>query len=232
MSLQPAYRVSVQVPPEHVQAVQDGICAVEPLRGGHYDRVLWIDAVGEEQFRPLPGANPAYGSIGEVAKVASVRLVFTLPRDPQRLARVIRAAQVRENMVIGLNSIWGGGKSSVLNMALAWLMAMERSGLDRYAASERDERDALDALMNGVEPAKAKGGKLAQRAGILCEELGFRRFLADRTGRQHVLSPEEAKQVIYSACGVTSRAHLDHDDRAARCFHELDTEYSAWRLVA
>ncbi|MBN8717674.1 MAG: hypothetical protein ACOY4A_12195 [Pseudomonadota bacterium] len=89
MSLQPAYRVSVQVPPEHVQAVQDGICAVEPLRGGHYDRVLWIDAVGEEQFRPLPGANPAYGSIGEVAKVASVRLVFTLPRDPQRLARVI-----------------------------------------------------------------------------------------------------------------------------------------------
>ncbi len=88
------------------------------------------------------------------------------------------------------------------------------------------------AKMNGVEPAKAKGGKLAQRAGILCEELGFRRFLADRTGRQHVLSPEEAKQVIYSACGVTSRAHLDHDDRAARCFHELDTEYSAWRLVA
>lgn len=89
------------------------------------------------------------------------------------------------------------------------------------------------ALMKG-EPSEntLKGGKLAQRAGILCEELGFRRFLADRAGRQHVLSPEEAKQVIYSACGITSRAHLDHDDQAARCFHELDTEYSAWRLVA
>lgn len=78
--------------------------------------------------------------------------LYALSPFSQRLARVIRAAQVCENMVIGLNGIWGGGKSSVLNMALAWLMAMERAGLDRYAASERDERDALDALMNGVEP--------------------------------------------------------------------------------
>ncbi|MFN7136655.1 MAG: hypothetical protein ACK4MU_03940 [Thermomonas sp.] len=91
MSLQPAYRVSVQVPPAHLRALQDGICAVEPLQGGHYDRVMWIDAAGEEQFRPLPGANPAYGRIGELAKVASVRLVFVLPREPERLARVIEA---------------------------------------------------------------------------------------------------------------------------------------------
>lgn len=88
------------------------------------------------------------------------------------------------------------------------------------------------AKMNGVEPAKAKGGKLAQRAGILCGETGFRIFLANRLGRDVGMSPDEAKQEIYRLCGVTSRAHLDHDDRAARSFHDLVVEYDVWRMAA
>lgn len=89
------------------------------------------------------------------------------------------------------------------------------------------------ALLKG-EPSRntLKGGKVAQRAGILCEEGGFRRFLADRAGRPNIFTAEEAKQEIYRICGVTSRAHLDHDDDAARLFAELDNEYSAWRIAA
>ena len=88
------------------------------------------------------------------------------------------------------------------------------------------------ARMTGVEPQVAKGGKLAQRAGILCTEGGFRRFLADRIGRPHIISEEEAKNEIYRICGVTSRAHLDHDQQAGSAFLNLVSEYDAWRIAA
>ncbi len=88
------------------------------------------------------------------------------------------------------------------------------------------------ALLTG-EPSEntLKGGKLAQRAGILCQEGAFQLFASEHlTSGEN--SPEGAKEFIYFRCGVTSRAHLDHDDEAARKFHELDQEYKAWRMVA
>lgn len=81
------------------------------------------------------------------------------------------------------------------------------------------------AKMNGIEPEKAKGGRIAQRAGILSNEGGFAAFAAEKFGKEPVA-------LIYDFCGVTSRAHLDHDDSAAAKFHELTREYDAWRLVA
>lgn len=81
------------------------------------------------------------------------------------------------------------------------------------------------AKMHGAAPSKAKGGKLAQRAGILCDEGGFLTFAAEKHGK-------DAKQLIYDFCGVSSRAHLDHDDNAAAKFNELTREYDAWRIVA
>lgn len=76
--------------------------------------------------------------------------LFSLAPFAQRLARVVRAGQVRENMVIGLNGARGSGKTSVVNMAIAWLMAMERAGLDRFAADDGDEHAALEALLEGI----------------------------------------------------------------------------------
>jgi len=90
LRLLPIYRVCVFVPPEHLAALQAGICAVEPLGDGRYDQVMWLSAPGSEQFRPLPGAVPAAGEPGELSQLPSVRLEFALPRDPQRLARVLR----------------------------------------------------------------------------------------------------------------------------------------------
>lgn len=81
------------------------------------------------------------------------------------------------------------------------------------------------AKMQGIEPERAKGGKLAQRAGILSNEGGFAAFAAEKFGKEPVA-------LIYDFCGVTSRAHLDHDESAAAKFHQLNREYDAWRLVA
>ena len=82
------------------------------------------------------------------------------------------------------------------------------------------------ALLKG-EPSEStfKGGKLAQRAGMLCDEGGFLAFAAEKHGK-------DAKQLIYDFCGVSSRAHLDHDQSAGTKFLELNREYDAWRAVA
>ena len=40
---------------------------------------------------------------------------------------------------------------------------------------------------------------------------------------------ERAASFIRSECGVTSRAHLDHDKDAARAFREMTLEYDNWK---
>jgi hypothetical protein len=89
MNLLPVYRISVWVPPAQMQRVLDGICAVDDLRIGEYDRVAWISATGIEQFRPLAGATPSLGDIGALESGESVRIEFCIPRDAARLQRVI-----------------------------------------------------------------------------------------------------------------------------------------------
>ncbi|MCD7100026.1 hypothetical protein [Stenotrophomonas sp. MMGLT7] len=89
MRLEPVYRITVFVPPEHLERLKRGILAVDPLGAGHYDQVMWTAAPGEEQFRPLAGADPALGRIGEVARAPSVRLEFAIARDRQLLQRMI-----------------------------------------------------------------------------------------------------------------------------------------------
>jgi hypothetical protein len=78
------------------------------------------------------------------------------------------------------------------------------------------------ALLKG-QPAEntMKGGRLAQKAGILCNEGGFQRFC-------DASNADEAAEYIYQRCNVSSRAHLDHDDDAARAFRDIETEYRVW----
>lgn len=80
------------------------------------------------------------------------------------------------------------------------------------------------AKMAGAAPQEAKGGKLAQRAGILCQEGAFAVFCKEVHGF------DDPVQAIYSICGVSSRAHLDHDEDAGREFVAMSTHYNVWRM--
>ena len=90
--------------------------------------------------------------------------------------------------------------------------------------------DPANARWVGIAPLHVKpdntlrGGKLAQSAGILCNEGGFQQWCGEAT-------PEEAAEYIRQRCGVESRAHLDHDDTAARAFKEMKLEYETWLKV-
>jgi hypothetical protein len=89
MVLQRMYRVTTFVPPQSVDALLEGVEREVPLRYGSYDRAAWWSAVGVEQFRPLPGARPAFGEVGRTERVPTVRIEFAIPRDPALLMRVL-----------------------------------------------------------------------------------------------------------------------------------------------
>jgi hypothetical protein len=90
-TLHPVYRISTYIPPDAVDRVVAAVCAITPLRYGKYDRSAWWISGGTEQYQPTPGSNPSHGEIGEISRVATTRLEFCLPRDPELLRQVIDA---------------------------------------------------------------------------------------------------------------------------------------------
>lgn len=80
--------------------------------------------------------------------------------------------------------------------------------------------DAAKISTQGPEP-ELKGGALARRAAIACSERGFWTFLG-------VTSADEAKADVCRRCGITTRKLLDHDERAAAIWQDIDGKYRLW----
>lgn len=85
----------------------------------------------------------------------------------------------------------------------------------------------------------AKGGKLARRAALLCQDSQFRLYLDRRRRAKFNLdipdgthTEQDAKDFIVGACGITSRAELDHNPGAAKTFYDICNYYHRyrWRL--
>jgi hypothetical protein len=89
MKLREVYRITIFVPPDHIDGLLAAVERVVPLRFGDYDSSAWWSAIGTEQFRPLSGAKPTVGKVGEVERVPTIRLEFAIPRDAALLQRVL-----------------------------------------------------------------------------------------------------------------------------------------------
>lgn len=109
MPLLPALRIATYVVGAHRAAVAAAIHAALPVPpGARYDRVCWWSAAWIEQFRPLAGAAPAVGRVGEECRVPTVRLEVVLPADEvlaERVCAAIRAAHPWEVPVITVEAI-------------------------------------------------------------------------------------------------------------------------------
>ncbi|WP_305806375.1 hypothetical protein [Stenotrophomonas sp. YIM B06876] len=90
MRLQPVYRIVVFVPPAHLDALKRGILAVDTLAAGGYEHGMWESAPGYEQYRALAATTPVQGRAGERVREPTVRLEFCIPRDPERLQRLLQ----------------------------------------------------------------------------------------------------------------------------------------------
>lgn len=81
-------KLVVYVPVADTGRLLDALAAAGAGRIGDYDRCAW-STTGTGTFRPLPGADPTVGSVGEVSEVVESRLEVVLPRA--RRSRVLRA---------------------------------------------------------------------------------------------------------------------------------------------
>ena len=73
-------KLVVFVPAEKADHVRDAIAGAGAGAIGDYDHCTFSTA-GEGRFRPLEGANPAIGSVGNVEVVDEVRIESVLPRS-------------------------------------------------------------------------------------------------------------------------------------------------------
>ncbi|MGH3306909.1 MAG: Nif3-like dinuclear metal center hexameric protein [Nocardioides sp.] len=80
-------KLVVFVPSEKADQVRDAIAGAGAGAIGDYDNCTFSTA-GEGRFRPLEGANPTIGSVGNVEVVDEVRIESVLPRS-RRTAVVI-----------------------------------------------------------------------------------------------------------------------------------------------
>ncbi|MFW6344739.1 MAG: hypothetical protein ACOC0M_00185 [Halomonas sp.] len=84
-----------------------------------------------------------------------------------------------------------------------------------------------------------KGGRLAAQAGMLCGDPGFRLYLDQRRRWRDSLTQaqlpdgthtaQDAADAIRQACGVKSRAELDHDEMAATMFRRIVSDFGRWK---
>lgn len=80
-----------------------------------------------------------------------------------------------------------------------------------------------------IEPP-GKSGSLAQQAGILCNEVAFRRWLAETAPVDGiaVFDLDMAADELRERCGVSSRRELDTDEAAAQRFRDMRSDYKLW----
>jgi dinuclear metal center YbgI/SA1388 family protein len=76
-------KLVVFVPVEHAEKLRSALCDAGAGRLGAYDGCTW-STTGEGTFRPLPGAQPAIGTVGSLERVPEARLETVVPRAARR----------------------------------------------------------------------------------------------------------------------------------------------------
>lgn len=73
-----------------------------------------------------------------------------------------------------------------------------------------------------VLSTERKGAALSRAAAMMCNGAKFQRWVVSRVGAapEGVSASQHAAQFVRDACGITSRAQLDHNAQAAALFHE------------
>jgi len=67
------YKVCFYVPVTHLEKVKEALFTAGAGRIGNYDHCSW-QCLGEGQFRPLAGSQPAIGQQGFVERVAEYKV--------------------------------------------------------------------------------------------------------------------------------------------------------------
>jgi len=91
-----------------------------------------------------------------------------------------------------------------------------------------DAKSDAPIIETQIKPDKAKGGALAQSAGIVCHD---QRFQAYARSKGYAPSAEGARDLILLFCNIDSRAELDHEPSGAARYRTLMANFREWGEV-
>jgi hypothetical protein len=112
-------------------------------------------------------------------------------------------------------------------IAMLDLKAIKQSVGDAgHVASAGNGKDKAPSPTVSRHPV-ALDKKLAQRAGIMCSDPAFHRYLAE-VGKLSDVNEEEAAAYVRTLCGVQSRSEIRPGTPAADKFSFLLSSYTLW----
>lgn len=82
------YKFTAYIPETDLEAVKAALFAAGAGQLGGYSHCAW-QTLGQGQFKPLDGANPAIGSVGSLTTLPEWRVEVIVPDEC--LAEVVRA---------------------------------------------------------------------------------------------------------------------------------------------
>jgi len=90
-----------------------------------------------------------------------------------------------------------------------------------------------------VNSHQSGGGPVARQAAMLCQETAFRLYLDRRRRHKFGMAEsdlpdgthdeQDARDWLCAACGIESRAELDHNQRATATFQSIRQRFNRWK---
>lgn len=145
-----------------------------------------------------------------------VQIVFELP-----LADFDVAYDVLGGMPNPANETWFGIAPLDIRKEVTPNPDPPLSGLDKALAPPVSQPPAGRSWRD-LQPA--------QQAGIRCSEPMFQHFLKTRDGDDWLDSGQNPAACVRLICGVKSRVELGTQHKARMLWHQLDSQFMAWKL--
>lgn len=96
------YQLIVYVPISDAESLKNALFEAGAGRYEHYDRCSW-DVRGTGQFRPLDGADPVIGSVGEVERVEEIKIeTICTPENIKAVLEALKDAHPYEEPAYGV----------------------------------------------------------------------------------------------------------------------------------
>jgi dinuclear metal center YbgI/SA1388 family protein len=169
----PLDKLVVFAPPADAEAVRTAIADAGAGRIGDYDSCSWA-VTGEGRFRPLEGARPVVGRVGDLERLEEVRIEAVLPRS--RRAAVVRAmlaAHSYEEVAFDVIELADAGTART---GMGRLGTVAETTLGRYAETvvEALPPTARGVLIGGDHDRVVRSVAVCGGAGdfLLAEALG------------------------------------------------------------
>ena len=143
----PTDKLTVYVPGGDADALRSALAQAGAGRIGDYDHASF-STPGEGRFRPLEGANPTIGSVGEVEVVDEVRIEVVLPRSRRTaVVRTLLAAHPYEEPAYDVVELADPG--------------LEVTGTGRIGSVPETTLREFAATVAGALPETAQGVRVA-----------------------------------------------------------------------